>query len=45
MEYTAKQSLSSIGSSRILELPKVKVVVVGVSGVGKTSISQRFVNN
>jgi small GTP-binding protein len=31
--------------SRIVEMPKVKVVVVGVSGVGKTSISQRFVNN
>jgi small GTP-binding protein len=31
--------------SRIVEMPKIKVVVVGVSGVGKTSISQRFVNN
>jgi GTPase SAR1 family protein len=38
--------MSSVGgNSRIVELPKVKVVVVGVSGVGKTSISQRFVNN
>jgi small GTP-binding protein len=45
MEYSTKESLNSVAGSRIVELPKVKVVVVGVSGVGKTSISQRFVNN
>jgi GTPase SAR1 family protein len=37
--------MSTMSVTKIKEPPKVKIVVVGASGVGKTSIAHRFVNN
>jgi len=34
---------SIVSTSNKKELPRVKIVVVGASGVGKTSLSNRFV--
>lgn len=42
MEFHAKQSGMSMSLTHTKEVPKIKIVVVGASSVGKTCLSTRF---